>query len=98
MGLPGCLMEVSAAKVTFTLYPMFWVFNISKCDTFVLTELTKELEDCWRTQEAKILPSLELRRKRMEESAKLIEEVELAFKEWFVLNFLFSLSFIFEKC
>ena len=53
------------------------------------TELGKELEDCWNSQETTVLPSLDIRRKRMDESIKFIEDIEIAFQEWFVIVFLF---------
>lgn len=53
-----------------------------------LIELAKKLEDSWNSQEIAILPSLDLRRKRVDESAKCIEDVEITLQEWYSNVFL----------
>lgn len=47
-----------------------------------ISELSKKLEDNWNAQEVAIFPSLELRRKRMDEALKYIQDVEVALQEW----------------
>ncbi|KAI9552146.1 hypothetical protein GHT06_022483 [Daphnia sinensis] len=45
-------------------------------------DLAKKLEDSWNAQKTAILPSLELRRKRMDEALKYVADVDVALHEW----------------